>query len=96
MTDGHCSRSGEVTASGAGDDMIKVGNIGTEDEPKLVSTIENVTGGFGSDMLTGDARANTLKQGGAYAARGGDDALTGGAGDDTLSRRQRHAHGRRW
>ena len=60
-------------------DMITVGNIGTEDEPNVVSTIEHVTGGFGRDMLTGDARANTLT-GGA-----GDDTLMGGAGDDTLS-----------
>ena len=43
-----------------GSDMIKVVNIGTEDEPNVVSTIENVTGGFGVDTLTGDARANTL------------------------------------
>ena len=43
--------------------MIKVVNIGMEDEPNVVSTIENVTGGFGTDTLTGDARANTLNGG---------------------------------
>ena len=59
-----------ATVEGVTDpDMIKVGNIGTEDEPNVVSTIENVIGGFGGDTLTGDARANTL---------------TGGAMGDTL------------
>jgi Ca2+-binding RTX toxin-like protein len=67
-----------ATVDGSVGDMIKVGNIGTEDEANVVSTIENVVGGFGEDMLTGDARANTL-MGGAD-----DDTLTGGAGDDTL------------
>ena len=44
-------------------DMITVEDIGTEDEPNVVSTIENVVGGFGEDTLTGDARANTLSGG---------------------------------
>jgi Ca2+-binding RTX toxin-like protein len=35
-------------------------------------------GGTGNDMLTGDARANTLRGG------GGDDTLMGGSGNDTL------------
>ena len=34
-----------------------------DDEKELVSTIENVVGGFGVDTLTGDARANTLSGG---------------------------------
>ena len=60
-------------------DMIKVvPNEATEEEDDLVSTIENVTGGFGDDALTGDARSNTLI-GGAGA-----DTLTGGAGDDII------------
>jgi Ca2+-binding RTX toxin-like protein len=67
------------TTDSAGDtDRITVEDIGTEDEPNVVSTIENVTGGFGDDTLTGDARANTLS-GGA----GADTALAGNAGDDT-------------
>ena len=37
--------------------LIKVVNIGTEDEENIVSTIENVAGGFGSDTLTGDDRS---------------------------------------
>ena len=74
-------------------DMIKVVNIGTEDESNVVSTIENVTGGFGTDTLTGDARANTLIGGGEVdtlrgeaedAETGGDDMLVGGPGGDTL------------
>ena len=79
--------------------MIKVVNIGTEDEAKIVSTIENVVGGFGEDTLTGDARANTLKGGGGDTLRGeakrreDNDTLDGGAGDDTLNGggRRRHA-----
>ena len=60
-------------------DMIKVvPNEATEDEDDLVSTIENVTGGFGDDTLTGDARDNTLMGG------GGADSLTGGAGNDII------------
>jgi Ca2+-binding RTX toxin-like protein len=66
-----------ATVDGSVGDMIKVGNIGTEDEANVVSTIENVVGGFGEDMLTGDARANTLTGG------VGVDMLDGGAGDDT-------------
>jgi len=76
-------------------DMIKVVNIGTEDEPNVVSTIENVTGGFGPDDITGDARANILVGGAdndtlkgedtpATTEDGGDDTLVGGAGNDTL------------
>ena len=61
-------------------DMIKVVNISTDpDDANIVSTIENVTGGFGRDTLTGDDRSNTLSGG------DGDDTLSGGDGDDTLS-----------
>ena len=41
--------------------------------------IENLTGGDGNDVLTGDANANVI-EGGL-----GDDVLTGGAGIDTLA-----------
>ena len=82
-----------ATVTGDDADMIKVVNIGTEDESNVVSTIENVTGGFGDDTLTGDARANTLTGGAgtdtlrgeaADAETGGDDTLHGGPGADTL------------
>ena len=43
-----------------------------------VKNIENVTGGLGNDVLTGDSLANVLV-GGA-----GDDVLDGGSGTDTL------------
>ena len=77
-------------------DMIKVENIGTVDEPNLVSTIENVTGGLFNNTITGDARANILVGGWradtlngekdpSTADDGGDDTLIGGAGDDTLN-----------
>jgi Ca2+-binding RTX toxin-like protein len=44
----------------------------------LISGIEDVTGGAGNDMLTGDSVVNTLT-GGA-----GNDTLDGGAGNDSL------------
>ena len=75
-------------------DMIKVTGTGMDDDPHL-STIENVIGGFGGDILTGDVRANTLSGGGGNdmlygeqptdAEMGGDDMLIGGAGDDNLN-----------
>ena len=87
----------EATVAGSDADMIKVVNISTDpDAPNVVSTIENVTGGFGDDTLTGDARANMLVGGAgddtlngendpANAEDGGDDTLHGGAGGDTLN-----------
>ena len=77
-------------------DRIATVNIGTEDDPNVVSTVENATGGFGGDTLTGDARANTLMGGAendtlngevdpATAEDGANDMLVGGAGDDTLN-----------
>ena len=80
-------------------DLIAVVDIGTEDEPNVVSTIENVTGGFGVDTLTGDARANTLSGGGdgdTLSGNGGDDTLNGGAGNDTLKRWGPQRHVKRW
>ena len=81
-----------ATVSGV-TDMIKVGNIGTADEKNIVSTIENVIGGFGDDTITGDTRANTLTGGpggdtlrgeAAAAEDGSGDTLIGGAGNDML------------
>ena len=75
----------------AGDtDRITVVNMPTADDPEeenLVSTIENVTGGFGDDVLTGNAGANTLSGGGGgdtLTGNAGNDMLVGGAGNDTL------------
>ena len=68
-------------------DQIKVVNEGTEDDPKWVSTIENLKGGAGEDALTGDTRANRIYGlAGSDTLHGGagDDTLMGGAGDDTL------------
>ncbi|MXW22578.1 MAG: calcium-binding protein [Candidatus Dadabacteria bacterium] len=82
---------------GAVTDMVVVVNRGTEDEPKLESTIENVMGGFGGDTLTGDARSNTLTGGAGVDTlngeaapdgadtMGADDTLNGGPGGDTLN-----------
>jgi len=75
-------------------DRIKVVNRGTAEDPKLESTIENLTGGSNADELTGDVRANILIGGAGNdtlngeadgAEMGGDDTLNGGAGDDQLN-----------
>ena len=70
-------------------DRIKVKEVVMEDDEKeLVSTIENVVGGFGADTLTGDARANTLSGGAGgdtLSGAAGNDRLYGGAGVDTLN-----------
>jgi serralysin len=50
------------------------GNIGVA----FGATIENAIGGFGRDVIIGNAIANTLH------GRDGDDVLNGGAGNDTL------------
>ena len=59
-------------------DRIKAVDIGMGDTSNIVSTIENIKGGFGNDALVGDARANTI------TGNDGDDTLTGRDGDDTL------------
>ena len=73
----------------AASDRIKVKEVVMEDDEKeLVSTIENVVGGFGADTLTGDARANTLSggaDGDTLSGAAGNDRLYGGAGVDTLN-----------
>lgn len=72
-------------------DQIAVVNMPTEDDPdeeNLVSTIENVTGGFGGDTLTGDSRDNELIGGAGVdtlSGAGGNDTLIGGAGADNLN-----------
>ena len=59
-------------------DRIVVENKGTKDEPRWVSTIENVVGGGGADTITGDARNNVLTGG------PGVDVIDGGLGNDTV------------
>ncbi|MCB2101944.1 MAG: M10 family metallopeptidase C-terminal domain-containing protein [Rhodobacterales bacterium] len=58
----------------AASDQGSGAEVGTDQ----IANIENVTGGFGDDILIGDALANTLD--GGYGA----DSLTGGGGDDFL------------
>ena len=67
-----------VGLTGDLEDAIIVKNQGTKDEPVWVSTIENIIGGFGSDVLTGDSRVNRI-EGGAGA-----DTLDGGGGNDVI------------
>ncbi len=76
-----------ATVSGVAD-RIAIVNRGTAEEPDNESTIENVTGGFGGDTLTGDDRDNVLTGGaGGDTLNGGDgnDTLNGGVGVDTLT-----------
>jgi Ca2+-binding RTX toxin-like protein/subtilisin-like proprotein convertase family protein len=65
-------------------------NVHTNRTLKLnsFSTFENVIGGSGSDVLTGNSLANTLSgNGGADTLNGftGNDTLIGGLGDDTYT-----------
>ncbi len=64
-----------ATLNGATDSMASVGGV----QIAALRNIENLTGGDGNDVLTGDADANVI-DGGL-----GDDVLNGGAGIDTVS-----------
>ena len=68
------------TAAGVTVDLSLPANqaTGTEIHTDQLISIENVGGGSGSDMLTGDGNANTL------LGRAGDDTLNGGGGADIL------------
>ena len=59
-----------------GDGEYNDGAIGEED--KLESDVENVTGGYGNDVIIGDGKSNILR-GGA-----GNDEIRGGAGNDVI------------
>jgi Ca2+-binding RTX toxin-like protein len=57
-----------------------IANDGAVGENDLISAdIENVNGGRGNDLITGDANANSL------SGNGGADEIHGGAGNDRLS-----------
>ena len=64
-----------VTLNGAAAVLVRIGGL-VED---TIRNIENITGGSGDDIVTGDTLANVLS-GGA-----GSDTLAGGGGGDTLS-----------
>jgi len=59
-----------------GDGQYNDGAIGEDD--KLESDIENVTGGYGNDVIIGDGKSNILRGG------PGNDEIRGGAGNDRL------------
>jgi serralysin len=73
----------EVKLNGATWVGVKVNGIAED----TIRNIENVFGGSGNDLLTGDSLANSIK-GNAGAdllvGSGGGDTLNGGAGNDTL------------
>jgi Ca2+-binding RTX toxin-like protein len=71
-----------VVLDGAANAKVRVDGI-VED---TIRNIENVIGGAGNDVLTGDALANVLKGGAGHdvlKGGGGKDTLDGGAGKDT-------------
>jgi len=63
-----------VTLAGATKATVSIGGMAND----TLENIENVIGGLGADILTGDGLANTLDGG------GGDDVLNGNGGDDVL------------
>ena len=71
-----------VTLNGASDSIVKIGG---QDEDTL-RNVENLIGGSGGDLLTGDGLANLLSGGqgnDVLDGRGGKDFIDGGLGSDT-------------
>ena len=69
------------------DTIVGVTTKDKDDEDVHTSTIENLTGGDGMDIFTGDAQDNTFDGGkgdDTLNGRGGDDTLNGGPGADTF------------
>ncbi|WP_323130607.1 calcium-binding protein [Sinorhizobium medicae] len=64
-----------VSLTGATPATVFVNGIAED----TISNFENVYGGSGNDILTGDGRDNILR------GEGGNDILNGGGGDDSLS-----------
>ena len=78
---------GEGTNQDDSDSIVAVTTKDKNDEDVHTSTIENLTGGEGNDVFTGDARVNVLKGGkGMDRLDGGlgDDVIYGGDGNDTI------------
>ena len=70
-----------VTLAGATAATVSVGGIAED----TLRNIENITGGSGNDIVTGDTLANVLSGGGgidSFTGGGGADTFTGGAGVD--------------
>ncbi|TXC69765.1 hypothetical protein FSB78_01395 [Sphingomonas ginsenosidivorax] len=68
-------------------DMVAGTLSGTGIGSDTFRNFENVTGGSGNDVITGDNNANTLNGGAGndtLTGGGGNDTLNGGAGDDRL------------
>ena len=85
---------GNTAAQGVNVTLDGVSNDGTAGEDDNVTATENVTGGAGADLLTGNQGANDLRGGDGddtVIGRGGSDALSGGPGTDTVSYEDRGA-----
>lgn len=73
----------EITLDSGGNATVNAGDLGTD----TLSSIENLIGGEGNDIFTGNQLANIFQGGaGNDKLQGGDgnDTFTGGSGDDTL------------
>src|SRR5581483_5895339 len=75
------------STSGLIANLLTRSGVGGDAQGDTYTSIENVVGSEGNDLLMGDASANRLDGGGGndvVSAGAGDDTLVGGAGDDTL------------
>jgi hypothetical protein len=69
-------------------DLDGLADDGSAGERDQIQTVENLSGGPGSDTLTGSGGSNALVGGGGadyLSGNGGADSLVGSAGDDELS-----------
>jgi Ca2+-binding RTX toxin-like protein len=85
-TASYAEKTGAVVVSlnGAGDALVTVGGSAED----TLRNIENVLGGKGNDVLTGDELANALRGGAGADTLGGGlavDSLAGGLGHDLLT-----------
>ena len=72
-----------VTLNGATDAIVTVGGVAED----TLRNVENLVGGYGNDVFTGDGQANLLDGflgNDTLHGGGGDDVLMGGGGDDLL------------
>ena len=79
-------RSDDITATLDG--VTPSGDLAASEADILGSDVENLEGGAGDDVLTGNASANELVGGAGddtISSLGGDDTIEGGEGDDDIS-----------
>ena len=90
-TASYAAYTANLTVNLGGAAPIVVGGSGTTaGNSDVIASIENFTGGSGSDSITGSTGANVLDGGGGndtfnYQIGGGADTIIGGAGTDVLN-----------